>query len=147
MIGQSQSGTGKTAAFVLAMLSRVDDTLKVPQALCVSPTRELARQIGEVAKQMGQFTQCTYHLAIKDMDAPRADPIRDQVIIGTPGTVIDLVRRRVLALEKVKIYVVDEADVMLSSQGMGDQTIRIRKCVACNSCRRCLTNPRVLSEC
>lgn len=55
MIAQSQSGTGKTAAFVLAMLSRVDPTLNYTQALCLSPTYELAIQTGEVAAKMAQF--------------------------------------------------------------------------------------------
>ena len=55
MIAQSQSGTGKTAAFVLAMLSRVDPTKPYPQVLCLSPTYELAIQTGEVAARMSQF--------------------------------------------------------------------------------------------
>ena len=55
MIAQSQSGTGKTAAFVLAMLSRVDTSKFYPQVLCLSPTYELAVQTGEVAAKMSQF--------------------------------------------------------------------------------------------
>ena len=55
MIAQSQSGTGKTAAFVLAMLSRVNPALNYPQVLCLCPTYELAIQIGEVADSMSQF--------------------------------------------------------------------------------------------
>jgi ATP-dependent RNA helicase DDX19/DBP5 len=55
MIAQSQSGTGKTAAFVLTMLSRVDPSMSCPQALCLSPTLELARQTGEVVMKMGKF--------------------------------------------------------------------------------------------
>jgi len=55
MIAQSQSGTGKTAAFVLAMLSRVDSTKDYPQVLCLSPTYELAIQTGEVAAKMSRF--------------------------------------------------------------------------------------------
>lgn len=55
MIAQSQSGTGKTAAFVLAMLSRVDPSKKYPQVLCLSPTYELAIQTGEVAAKMSKF--------------------------------------------------------------------------------------------
>lgn len=55
MIAQSQSGTGKTAAFVIAMLSRVDTTKSYPQVLCLSPTYELAIQTGEVLAKMSQF--------------------------------------------------------------------------------------------
>ena len=56
MIGQSQSGTGKTAAFVLTMLSRIDFSLNAPQAICLTPSRELARQIMSVIADMGKFT-------------------------------------------------------------------------------------------
>lgn len=66
MIAQSQSGTGKTAAFVLTMLSRVDESLPEPQALCLSPTRELARQLMSVVELMGQFTNVTTALALKE---------------------------------------------------------------------------------
>lgn len=55
MIAQSQSGTGKTAAFVLTMLSRVDPTLKYPQCLCLSPSYELAVQTGKVIEKMGKY--------------------------------------------------------------------------------------------
>lgn len=55
LIAQSQSGTGKTAAFVLAMLSRVDPSINHPQVLCLSPTYELAIQTGKVIEQMGKF--------------------------------------------------------------------------------------------
>ena len=66
MIAQSQAGTGKTAAFVLTMLSRVDVSLNEPQAICLSPTRELARQIMDVCKAMGQFTSITMGYALKE---------------------------------------------------------------------------------
>lgn len=66
MIAQSQSGTGKTAAFILASLSRVDENLKYPQVLILSPTYELAIQTGEVAKQMAQFcTKITFCYAVR----------------------------------------------------------------------------------
>lgn len=67
MIAQSQSGTGKTAAFTLTMLSRMDFDSKTPQAICVAPARELATQIVDVVKEMGQYTPVDVCLAVKDM--------------------------------------------------------------------------------
>jgi ATP-dependent RNA helicase DDX19/DBP5 len=66
MIGQSQSGTGKTAAFSLAMLSRIDFSVHATQAICLSPSRELARQTMEVVRQMGKYTPVTTAFAIRD---------------------------------------------------------------------------------
>lgn len=127
LIGQSQSGTGKTAAFTLAMLSRVDPANPNPQAICLAPTRELARQIFDVATQMGQFTTCTIAQASREA-APRTNTkLQAQVIVGTPGTFLDLERRQLLDFSGVKAFVLDEADVMLDRQGMGMQSIRIRK--------------------
>lgn len=65
MIAQSQSGTGKTAAFVLSMLSRVDATKTYPQVLCLSPTYELAIQTGEVAAEMGKYSQIKLRYAVR----------------------------------------------------------------------------------
>ena len=72
MIAQSQSGTGKTAAFVLAMLSRVDTNKNYPQVLCLSPTYELALQTGEVASRMSQFApELTIRYAVRGEEIPR----------------------------------------------------------------------------
>lgn len=127
LIGQSQSGTGKTAAFTLTMLSRVNPDNPKPQAICLAPTRELARQIFDVATQMGQFTRCTIALAARE-DAPRGGTRTEgQIIIGTPGTLLDLERRQLLDFSHICVFVLDEADVMLDKQGMGMQSIRVRK--------------------
>jgi ATP-dependent RNA helicase DDX19/DBP5 len=116
MIGQSQSGTGKTAAFVLTMLSRVDFNLDKPQvgiiilffslrnlsqidglsqALCLAPSRELARQIMSVITAMGKFTNVQTEYAIKDNLPRDATNVTAQIIVGTPGTMTDLIRRKV----------------------------------------------------
>jgi len=71
LIAQAQSGTGKTASFVLCMLSRADPKLAAPQCLCVVPTRELARQIAEVIQAMGKFTKLQTCLVIKDEKIPK----------------------------------------------------------------------------
>ncbi|PIA16471.1 DEAD-domain-containing protein [Coemansia reversa NRRL 1564] len=125
MIGQSQSGTGKTAAFVLTMLSRVDYDINEPQALCLAPSRELARQIMEVVQQMGKYTPMKAEYAIKDA-LKKGDKVTAQIVIGTPGTVSDLIRKRVLTLQRMELFVLDEADNMLDQQGLADQTLRIK---------------------
>ncbi|TFK33212.1 P-loop containing nucleoside triphosphate hydrolase protein [Crucibulum laeve] len=126
MIGQSQSGTGKTAAFVLTMLSRVDFSINKPQALCLAPSRELARQIMSVVVAMGKFTNVQTEYAIKDNLPRNATTVTAQIIVGTPGTMADLIRRKVLDLSEVKVFVLDEADNMLDQDGLGDQTLRVK---------------------
>lgn len=125
LIGQSQSGTGKTAAFSLSMLSRVDPKLKTTQALVLAPARELARQIYDVVKELGKFTNIDIALIVKD-SYDRDAKIEAQIVVGTPGTVIDAARKRTLNLAKIKFFCLDEADNMLDQQGLGDQSVRIR---------------------
>ncbi|KAI0312782.1 DEAD-domain-containing protein [Amylostereum chailletii] len=126
MIGQSQSGTGKTAAFVLTMLSRVDFSVNKPQALCLAPSRELARQIMSVVAAMGKFTPVQTEYAIKDYVPKSATSITAQIVVGTPGTMIDLIRRKIVDVSEVKVFVLDEADNMLDMDGLGDQTLRVK---------------------
>ncbi|CEP60702.1 ATP-dependent RNA helicase DBP5 LALA0_S01e16996g [Lachancea lanzarotensis] len=126
MIAQSQSGTGKTAAFSLTMLSRVDITQPATQAVCLAPSRELARQTLEVVQEMGKFTKVTTQLIVPD-SFEKNKPINAQIIVGTPGTVLDLMRRKALQLGQVKVFVLDEADNMLDKQGLGDQCLRVKK--------------------
>ena len=126
MIGQSQSGTGKTAAFVLTMLSRINYERDMVQAICLSPTRELARQIVDVVKEMGKFTPVKVALAVKD-GVKRGEQVKDHIVVGTPGTVMDLLKRRALDARHVNVFVLDEADNMLDLQGMGEQSLRVKK--------------------
>ncbi|XP_015601205.1 DEAD-box helicase Dbp80 isoform X1 [Cephus cinctus] len=129
MIAQSQSGTGKTAAFVLAMLSRVDTSKDYPQVLCLSPTYELAIQTGEVAAKMSQFCpEIKLKYAVRGEEIPRGTKITDHIIIGTPGKVLDWgIKFRFFDLKKISVFVLDEADVMIATQGHQDQCIRIHK--------------------
>lgn len=126
LIGQSQSGTGKTAAFTLAMLSRINTDLKAPQAIVLAPARELARQILTVVETLGRDYPVTIQLAVKD-SLPKGGKIESHIIIGTPGTIMDLIRKRRLSTANLRIFILDEADNMLDLQGLGDQSIRIRK--------------------
>lgn len=129
MIGQSQSGTGKTAAFVLNILARTDLSSKKPQALVLAPSRELARQIMGVVQTMGQFMDgLIVTQAIPD-PSRRGQTFEGQVIVGTPGTVMDQIRRRTLDASGIKVVVLDEADNMLDQQGLGEQCTRVKQYV------------------
>ncbi|KAI9669944.1 MAG: RNA helicase required for poly(A+) mRNA export [Alyxoria varia] len=126
LIGQSQSGTGKTAAFVLNILTRIKLDLKQPQALIVAPSRELARQIHGVVQTMASFTEgFVVSQAIPDPNM-RGVKIEGHVVVGTPGTVTDTIRKRLFDVSQVKVLVLDEADNMLDQQGLGDQCTRVK---------------------
>ncbi|XP_033160678.1 DEAD-box helicase Dbp80 isoform X3 [Drosophila mauritiana] len=129
MIAQSQSGTGKTAAFVLAMLSRVNVALNHPQVLCLSPTYELAIQTGEVAARMGQFCrEIKLRFAVRGEEVDRSKKIEEHILIGTPGKLLDWgIKFRLFDMKKITVFVLDEADVMIATQGHHDQCIRIHK--------------------
>ncbi|KAF6080904.1 DEAD-box helicase 25 [Phyllostomus discolor] len=132
LIAQSQSGTGKTAAFVLAMLSRVNALDLFPQCLCLAPTYELALQTGRVVEQMGRFcvdVQVMY--AVRGNPIPRSTDLTKQIIIGTPGTVLHwFFKRKLFDLTKIRVFVLDEADVMIDTQGFSDQSIRIQRALS-----------------
>lgn len=129
MIAQSQSGTGKTAAFVLAMLSRVDTSKPYPQVLCLSPTYELAIQTGEVAAKMAQYcSDIKLRFAVRGEEIERNKKLTDHIIIGTPGKILDWgLKFKAFDLSKIRVFVLDEADVMIAQQGHQDQCIRIHK--------------------
>ncbi len=128
MIAQSQSGTGKTAAFVVTILSRIDlakpDT---PQALVLAPSRELARQIESVIKSIGQFCEGLKVEAAIPGNVSRETGVKANAVVGTPGTVMDLIRRRQFDVSQLRLLVIDEADSMLDQQGLGEQCVRVKK--------------------
>lgn len=128
MIAQSQSGTGKTAAFALAILSRINYDSSNPQAVVLSPSRELARQTMSVIQQMGQFTNVKTAFAIKDA-IPKGSKVDAQVIVATPGALVDAVRKGQINAKEVKVFVLDEADNMLDQHSMGDQSIKAKNLI------------------
>ncbi|XP_048822920.1 ATP-dependent RNA helicase DDX25-like isoform X3 [Lagopus muta] len=134
LIAQSQSGTGKTAAFVLAMLSRVRGTERYPQCLCLAPTYELALQIGHVAEKMGRFCndiRVTY--AVQGNRVSPGTVLEEQIVIGTPGTMLDwCFKRRLLNMRRICMFVLDEADIMIDTQGFSSQSIRIQRALPKN---------------
>lgn len=145
MIGQSQSGTGKTAAFALTMLSRVDETIPEVQAICLSPARELARQTLDVIQEMGKFTKTKIQLLVPGA-LERDDPINGQIIVATPGFLLDMIRRKRLNVNKVRVFVLDEADNMLDQQGLGDQCSRIKRFLPKDSCQLVLFSATFADE-
>lgn len=131
LVGQSQSGTGKTAAFVLNILSRIDlsteQSRNTPQALILAPTRELARQIVGVISIMGRFLDnLVVGTAVPMGAADRPARLSCSVVVGTPGTVQEMMKKRILNPSQLKVLVLDEADNMLDLQGLGDQCIRVK---------------------
>ncbi|KAL9039868.1 MAG: hypothetical protein Q9214_004703 [Letrouitia sp. 1 TL-2023] len=132
MIGQSQSGTGKTAAFVLNILSRLDlsspQMRSTPQAMVLAPSRELARQIIGVIQVMGTFVEdIQVAAAIPTEAADRKKVVAGQIVVGTPGTTLDMIKRRLINPQHIKVLVLDEADNMLDQQGLGDQCLRVKR--------------------
>jgi len=123
-VGQAQTGTGKTAAFSLPLLNNIDPSEKTIQAIVLSPTRELANQICE---EMGKFSSKDGVKAISVYGGTSIDnQIRDlkrkkpQIVVGTPGRVLDLINRRALKLENAVYSVLDEADEMLDMGFLDD---------------------------
>ena len=116
IIAQAQSGTGKTATFVIGCLQNVEITGGT-QAIILAPTRELAIQIQIVFKSISQYMKITNHLLIGGRSVNEdINTIRKQinVIIGTPGRVYDMIKRSCLKVDKLKMFILDEADEMLS---------------------------------
>lgn len=135
LIAQGHNGSGKTACFVLGLLSRIDFDKAIPQGICLVPTRELARQIIDVIMQLGKFTKVTTRVAVKATEEEKAAarrndgirPVTEHIVVGTPGKIMELVKKRMLNANTLKTMVLDEADEMVDTQGMGDQTLRIRQ--------------------
>ena len=115
VIGQAQTGTGKTAAFGIPIVEKVQDTRHV-QALIMTPTRELALQVSEEIAKIGLYkkvkTLPVYGGQSIDRQI-RALHFGVQVVIGTPGRLLDHIRRKTIKLDNVKMLILDEADEML----------------------------------
>jgi len=118
VLGQAQTGTGKTAAFALPLLSRLDVAAREPQILVLTPTRELAIQVAESFQQYASCMPGVNVLAVYGGQDYLAQirPLRRgvHVVVGTPGRVMDHLRRGTLKLETLRAVVLDEADEMLN---------------------------------
>ena len=118
VIGQAQTGTGKTAAFGIPMLQSIDTSVKKTQVLILSPTRELAIQVAEELRNLSKYMHGIKILPVyggQDITKQiRSLKGGIQVIVGTPGRVMDHLRRKTIRCEDVNMIVLDEADEMLN---------------------------------
>ena len=128
VIAQAQSGTGKTGAFTVAAIQSIDENVKEVQCLIMAPTRELATQIHTVLNSIGTFIEnlnaklFVGGIAMENDIKELQD--RPHIVVGTPGRIHDLIRRKKLNTKSIKNLIIDEADEMLSS-GFKDQIYNI----------------------
>ena len=125
-LGKAQTGTGKTAAFSLPLLNKLDLGQRKPQAIVLAPTRELAIQVAAEMKNLGKNIKGLKVLEIYGgasiVDQMRALKSGAHVVVGTPGRVQDLINRERLHLDEVNTFVLDEADEMLNMGFVDDVT-------------------------
>ena len=118
LIGQAQTGTGKTAAFGLPMLNKLDSRQSAIQGLIVAPTRELAIQVQEELYRLGKYQRARVYVVYggssigKQIEWIKRN--QPQIVVGTPGRILDLMRRKALSLKFLQTLVLDEADEMLN---------------------------------
>lgn len=118
LIGQAQSGSGKTAAFTLGMLYRIEiNDPPTTQALCVTPTRELAIQIVDKAVAPMAANMTGLQIVLGIAGAEHRGSIQAHLIVGTPGKLVDWLKRKQLITSSIKVFVLDEADNMVDLGG------------------------------
>ncbi|MGK0367347.1 MAG: ATP-dependent RNA helicase DeaD, partial [Thermoproteota archaeon] len=117
-IGQAQTGTGKTAAFAIPLLDKIDFTKSYVQALILVPTRELAQQVEKDINKLGKYTDvrtaCLYGGTEYDKQTDALTNGRPHIVVGTPGRTIDMIKKQLLKLDNANYCVLDEADEMLN---------------------------------
>ncbi|MBT8763134.1 DEAD/DEAH box helicase [Desulfohalobiaceae bacterium Ax17] len=118
LLGQAQTGTGKTAAFALPILTKIDTSCREPQVLVLTPTRELAIQVSESFQSYGKYIKGLRVLSVYGGASmvPQLQQLRRgvHIVVGTPGRVMDHIRRNTLSLNGLSTLVLDEADEMLN---------------------------------
>ena len=118
LIAQAQSGTGKTGAFTIGALNMMDVELKKTQVLILNPTYELVNQNYDVMKALGQYMNVTIMKVVGKTsveECKRELQKEPQIIIGTPGRVLDMINKRYIYTKDIKLLIFDEADEMLST--------------------------------
>ena len=147
VIAQAQSGTGKTGAFVIGSLERVNVEEKATQIIIISPTRELSKQTTEVVGELGKYLDISYMEVVGGTDIFQCRSDLDklpQIVIGTPGRILDMINKRSLFTEKLVSIVFDEADEILS-YGFKDTIYNIVKCIP-EKCQICLFSATMPEE-
>jgi len=139
VIAQAQSGSGKTATFTIGLLQTINpDELKI-QAMVLVPTRELADQINSVTQGLGKFMNLKIHLCIGGTNVAQDKKVLQEgvhLVVGTPGRVLDMIKRDVLNTNFLRTLVLDEADEMLS-KGFVDEINAIMQKIP-SDCQICL---------
>jgi ATP-dependent RNA helicase DeaD len=124
VVGQSQTGSGKTAAFALPAIEKVDIRIRAPQVLILCPTRELAVQVAEEVAKLASFKRGVREIPIYGGQSydRQLRGLREgaQIIIGTPGRIMDHLDRKTLKMDQVKMVILDEADRMLDMGFLDD---------------------------
>ena len=117
VVGQAQTGTGKTAAYTIPMLMKIDPQIKKPQAIVLCPTRELAVQVAEeirkLAKYMSDIKVLPVYGGQEIVRQIKSLKTGVQIIVGTPGRVMDHMRRKTVKFDNIRMVILDEADEML----------------------------------
>lgn len=116
LVGQAQTGTGKTAAFAIPIIERIDPKQKEVQAIILVPTRELAVQVNDEIRKFGKYKKVSTLTVYGGVSIDRQIDVLNegvQIVVGTPGRVIDHIKRGTLKLNKIRMLVLDEADRML----------------------------------
>lgn len=117
VVGQAQTGTGKTAAYTIPMLMKIDPQIKKPQAIVLCPTRELAVQVAEeirkLAKYMSDIKVLPVYGGQEIVRQIKSLKMGVQIIVGTPGRVMDHMRRKTVKFDNINMVILDEADEML----------------------------------
>ena len=116
ILAQSQSGTGKTGAFLIGTIQNIDPSIKHPQTLIIVPTRELAIQIHSIVEQLVKHMDIQYSLCVggMDIDKNNREKIKSQIIVGTPGRINKLIEINLLITTNIHMLVLDEMDELLS---------------------------------
>lgn len=110
---QAQSGTGKTGTFCISCLSIIDTKINKCQVLCLSPTREIAEQSLTVMNELNKFLNIKIAGVIGGKRLDNTNVKHSQVIVGTPGRIYDLLKKNIIETTNIKLFVIDEADIML----------------------------------
>jgi translation initiation factor 4A len=147
VIAQAQSGTGKTGAFVIGSLEKVDPEIEGTQIIIISPTRELSKQTTEVVIELSKYMKISYLEVVGGTDIFQCRSDLDklpQVVIGTPGRILDMINKKSLFTDKLTTLIFDEADEILS-YGFKETIYNIVKCIP-EKCQICLFSATIPSE-
>lgn len=147
VIAQAQSGTGKTGAFVIGGLERVNEEEKSTQIIIISPTRELSKQTTEVVGELSKYMDVSYMEVVGGTDMFECRNGLDkspQIVIGTPGRILDMINKNYLFTDKIVSIIFDEADEILS-YGFKETIYNIVKCIP-TSTQVCLFSATIPEE-